>query len=380
MNSMLDHFEVFPWHEHFNTDITEIDHQHQQLVMLLNRLASNLTLAEAPDVTVPFDKLTNYARTHFSDEEQLWDEYFEDDDWLVSHQQSHASFVSELKELKLRAQGQLPQDAVEEIIHFLIRWLAFHILFEDKRMALALRKEQQGIPKAQAKEHASQTMNSSMRDLMDSVLSMYDGLSSRTLSLMREQKERRAAQEQLQQLNQQLEQLTITDTLTGLHNRRHFDAVLDAELKRAARSQTSLTLMLIDLDHFKHLNDHYGHSAGDQALQHVGRTLNALCRRPSDFCFRVGGEELAIVCTGQDEQNAQAFAEIIRARIEALAIPNKTSSQTPILTASMGLYTTTPSPDTDIKELFAKADDALYSAKKTGRNKVVSTSTAADYT
>ncbi len=374
MNTRLDHFEVFPWHEHFNTGINRIDEQHQKLVALLNRLACSLTLSENPDSTEPFDELTRYACVHFSDEEQIWSEYFEQDDWLTSHHQSHATFVSELGELKQRAQGQQPQDVFEEIIHFLIRWLAFHILFEDKRMALALLKEQQGIPKLQAKEHASQTMNNSMRDMMDSVLAMYDGLSSRTLRLMREQKERIAAQEQLQQLNQQLEHLTITDALTGLHNRRHFDAVFESELKRAVRNQTPLTLMLIDLDHFKHLNDHYGHSAGDLALQRVGQALSEVCRRPSDFCFRIGGEELAVVCADQSPQGALEFAERIRAHIESLAIANAVSKQAPVLTASLGVCTLTPTPTTPIKAFFNEADNALYKAKESGRNRVSSAS------
>ncbi len=367
----IDQFAVFPWHEHFNTGIKSIDQQHQQLVELLNSLANGLMSDEATENAHAFDELIDYARVHFEEEERLWIEYFQDDPWLIEHQQNHNSFVPELLEIKKLTQHQPPHSATEEVIHFLIHWLAFHILFDDKRMALAIRTQHQGIPSQQAKEHANQVMNSSMRELIDSVLSMYDGLSSRTLNLIRETKERQRAQEKLEELNQQLEHMSITDPLTGLHNRRYFDSVLQDELKRATRGQSPLSLMLIDLDHFKHLNDHYGHSAGDHALELVGKALNTLCRRPTDFCFRVGGEELAVICAGQSKQNAQAFAEMIRAHIEGLSIPNETSSASPTLTASVGLYTLVPLPTTDIKSLFSQADDALYTAKKSGRNQVV---------
>lgn len=362
---------VFPWHEHFNTGIKSIDQQHRQLVDLLNSLADNLMQDEATENAHAFDELIDYARVHFEEEERLWNEYFQNDPWLIEHQQNHMSFVPELLEIKKLTQHQDPHSATEEVIHFLIHWLAFHILFDDKRMALALRTQHQGIPPQLAKEHANQVMNSSMRELIDSVLSMYDGLSSRTLNLIRETKERQRAQEKLEELNQQLEQMSITDPLTGLHNRRYFDSVLQDELKRATRSQSPLSLILIDLDHFKHLNDHYGHSAGDNALEQVGKALNTLCRRPTDFCFRVGGEEMAVICSGQSRPNAQAFAEMIRAHIEELSIPNETSIATPALTASIGLYTLVPVPTTDIKILFSKADDALYTAKKAGRNQVI---------
>ncbi len=259
---------------------------------------------------------------------------------------------------------------MEDIIHFLIRWLAVHILFEDKRMALVLHKEQQGMPREQAKQLADQIMNSSMRDLMDSLLSMYDGLSSRTLSLMREQKERRAVQAQLEQANLKLEQLTLTDPLTGLHNRRHFDTVIAAELKRAVRRQTPLSLMLIDLDHFKHLNDRYGHSRGDRALQRTAQVLISACHRPSDFCFRIGGEELAVLCADQNPAQAQVFAERMRAQIEALALPNAVSPERPVLTASIGICTLTPTAQCTVEAFFAQADHALYRAKHTGRNQI----------
>ncbi len=109
MNNVLEHFEVFPWHEHFNTAIEAIDRQHQQLAARLNHLACTLT--EHPDMAEPFHQLSEYARIHFEEEERLWAKYFSDEadeDWLLSHQHSHTAFVTELQALTKTSRLKMP--------------------------------------------------------------------------------------------------------------------------------------------------------------------------------------------------------------------------------------------------------------------------------
>lgn len=173
-------------------------------------------------------------------------------------------------------------------------------------------------------------------------------------------------QDSLSEANRKLATLSNTDALTGIANRRHFDNVLHNECQRAARSHQPLALLLIDVDYFKRYNDHYGHQAGDRALQAVARLLAAMTRRPGDLAARYGGEEFAIILPNVAEEHARQLAEHLRAAAEKLAIFH---SEAPLgrLTISLGLAL---SGNQEMPEqLLARADQALYQAKGQGRNR-----------
>ncbi len=182
----FDQFEVFPWNRNFETGHAVIDEQHRTLVRSLNKLARTLVNDEVIEVNRAFDELAEYANFHFADEEAIWAEYFRDDYWLSSHQLSHAAFLPKVIELKNKDEGKSLTDAVENIVRFLIRWLAFHIIDNDKRMALAVDAMASGMSVEDAKVLADKKMSGSMRLLIETILYMYDGLSSRALDLMRE--------------------------------------------------------------------------------------------------------------------------------------------------------------------------------------------------
>lgn len=207
---------------------------------------------------------------------------------------------------------------------------------------------------------------------------MYDGLSSRALELMRERAERqkmelalKEANSKLEQANEMLESLSITDQLTSLHNRRHFERVFTRKLKSCRREQVYICLTILDIDHFKKLNDCYGHSSGDDALKKVAQALKDACDRPEDYPFRIGGEEFGIISCYQDKNESYAFAEKIRLCIEQLNIPNQESSVNDHLTASLGFFTEIPNKDSSLDNYLDKADANLYRAKNFGRNNVV---------
>jgi diguanylate cyclase (GGDEF)-like protein len=189
----------------------------------------------------------------------------------------------------------------------------------------------------------------------------------------REERERQLVQarHELELANQRLEQLSLTDGLTGVANRRHFDQAVLAEWDRAARDQESLTLLLMDIDHFKRYNDTYGHQDGDQCLQRVASALAQCATRPGDLVARYGGEEFAVVLPNTDLAGAQIVGERLRAEVAALAIPHSASSVAATVTLSIGVATLVPSPGTDVQALIAAADQALYQAKGQGRNRVV---------
>ncbi len=161
-------------------------------------------------------------------------------------------------------------------------------------------------------------------------------------------------------------ELTITDALTGLHNRRHFENTADREFLRAARYKNPLTFAVVDIDFFKSINDTYGHLCGDKILKEVAFLINDSFRK-TDMVFRYGGEEFVIILTETDEHAAKIPLERLRACIENNEFKFKT--QTLKVTVSIG-YSSRVEEAEDATALFEFADTALYKAKENGRNQI----------
>ncbi|MEJ6003501.1 sensor domain-containing diguanylate cyclase [Paucibacter soli] len=172
------------------------------------------------------------------------------------------------------------------------------------------------------------------------------------------------AQHELQAKNRELERLAITDALTGLYNRRYLDMVLERELRRAQRYGTELSVILLDLDHFKHINDRYGHQLGDQVLVSVAALLRTRLR-DSDVAGRWGGEEFLIICASTSEPGASAVAEQVRRHVAGLPLPQRGHCSASFGVAQLREGETAAG-------LLARADAALYRAKQSGRNRVLS--------
>jgi diguanylate cyclase (GGDEF)-like protein len=169
---------------------------------------------------------------------------------------------------------------------------------------------------------------------------------------------------------QQLQRLATVDGLTGVSNRRAFDARLEVEWNRACRSARPLALLFVDVDSFKQYNDTYGHLAGDDSLRRIARTLESLATRSTDLCARYGGEEFAILVSEETTEEAAALAERMRAAVATLAIP-QSASPTGYVTISVGVAGYVPKIDDVCTALVDQADRALYEAKRAGRNAVV---------
>lgn len=164
-----------------------------------------------------------------------------------------------------------------------------------------------------------------------------------------------------------LQELSRVDSLTGLNNRRQFEHLFETELKRASRGNYPLSLLLIDLDHFKDINDQHGHLVGDECLKMVAATLRSQLKRATDAVARYGGEEFAVILPGASQSDAKQVAESIRQALESLLIP--AGSQTISLTASLGGVSLIPSQEGSARDFIKLADDALYRAKHEGRNR-----------
>jgi diguanylate cyclase (GGDEF)-like protein len=178
--------------------------------------------------------------------------------------------------------------------------------------------------------------------------------------------------EELRAANAQLEELSSVDALTGLMNRRALDARLQQELDLARRESKPLTLVLCDVDHFKRYNDAAGHVAGDACLRRVGQLLKETCRRPSDCAGRYGGEEFALILPNTPRSGAMTYARALMRTIEISAIPHPDSPTGANITLSGGITTCVPDESTSVEGLIIRADEALYNAKSTGRNRFFS--------
>ena len=178
------------------------------------------------------------------------------------------------------------------------------------------------------------------------------------------------ANDRLREANHRLERLSQLDGLTGIANRRAFDDALASEWRRGTRAERPLSLLMIDIDHFKAFNDAYGHQKGDETLRAVARALKESLHRAGDLAARYGGEEFVVLLPGLSTEEAAAFAETLRARVESLGIPHEHSSAAPVVTVSLGLSTLVPTKETAPAALLEQADRALYAAKRAGRNRV----------
>lgn len=171
-------------------------------------------------------------------------------------------------------------------------------------------------------------------------------------------------------LRYKINHMAITDPLTGLANRRRFREVLDLECARVRRHQNQVSLLMIDVDHFKRYNDIYGHPAGDRCLEKIAAAIQGTVHRPADIIARYGGEEFAVILPDTPREGALAVAEKIRQQIQALAISHQGEAIQSIITASVGVATSGNPVYSCSDALISAADQALYEAKKAGRNRV----------
>lgn len=169
-----------------------------------------------------------------------------------------------------------------------------------------------------------------------------------------------------------IEELSITDQLTDLYNRRYFNDIFPTEIKRSIRQSSHLSLLMLDVDFFKQYNDTYGHQAGDNVLSTIGTTLKNYMQRSEDFSFRLGGEEFGVAYSTKTCENARKIAENIRKAVENLKIEHVSSEAADVVTVSLGLvcvdFSNKSNNRHDLESLYKISDEELYKAKHKGRN------------
>ncbi|MEF1169120.1 GGDEF domain-containing protein [Vibrio campbellii] len=362
---------IFPWNHNFETGMTKIDEQHYHLFLLVNKLANTLIYDDQIEVDGVFGELKDYAQYHFSYEESVWNEHFSDDVWNHEHKKSHASFVDEVIKIQSESKDLNWQESIEHILQFLIRWLVFHIIGDDKKMSVAVKALESSDSLEMAKVNAVDTLQGINGLVADTVLKMYFEVSTQSIELVREKHRRFVAEKELRCLNKKLQELAITDELSGLYNRRYFNIMTPDILSQAQAGNQTVSFVSIDLDYFKQLNDELGHLKGDEAITKVGALLSSQFNGVDEIAFRMGGEEFLIVLVGSEHHRCVRRAEKVRESIATLSIQCDRHEQRHFLTSSIGVYSQQSEANVGIRYFLDKVDKCLYKAKLTGRNKVV---------
>ena len=199
-------------------------------------------------------------------------------------------------------------------------------------------------------------------------------------SIQNDQTKLEIATKKLKRANKRLENVSYTDSLTSLHNRRYFNFIYERELKRAKRNHNYITFMMLDIDFFKQYNDTYGHIEGDFALKSVAKVLKDTLKRPSDFVFRLGGEEFGILLADTDEINSAKLAQRICDKVREREIKHEASKVHEFVTISIGVVCCVADDALDEDILISHADKKLYEAKQNGRNRFVISSNISEAT
>ena len=275
-NNAVEFFEVFPWNINFETGVPLIDEQHKKLVDLLNKLAAHLAnKADPVELNKVFAELASYADHHFKSEEDIWFPHFKEDMWYVSHKCVHDTFLTRVVELK-EEEGSKPLDEViEDILQFLTHWLAHHILDSDKRLAKALRAIESGLTLDQAKKRADQEMSGSMEVLIETVLSMYDTLSSRTLDLMRETTERKQTEKALRESEAKLN-VAMAEAVAANKSKGDFLANMSHEIRTPMNAIIGMNQLALQTNLDKQQQDYIqkAHGAASNLLTIINDILD----------------------------------------------------------------------------------------------------------
>lgn len=360
----------FTWTSDFETDLKDVDEQHRNLVEIINRFGEHLTEGDIDSLKIEqiFKELAEYADYHFKEEETLMDKIGIDERHTDIHINEHKDFLSEVTSLHSGiTHGD--HDSLKLLLDFLINWLAYHILGADQKMARQIHAVRSGIASRKAFIQEEEAVaHLAYRPLVDALSQLFNLLTYRNRQLVKlnqslEDKVSERTKE-LSDANHRLEELSLTDPLTGLYNRRFAVRALQTIWDEADLTGGGISCLMIDADHFKEVNDNWGHDAGDFVLKELSRTISYSLRTDDILC-RLGGDEFFVICPSTPLEDGFYVAESVLKTVNELVVP--TGEGTWIGSISIGVAGRT----TEMlhhEEIIKAADDGVYLAKNYGRN------------
>lgn len=359
----------FNWGKPFVTGLPEVDIQHQHLVKLINKFGTLLTDNDVhiEDVDSLYRQLSDYAIYHFHEEEKLMHNIKVDSHHISSHVHSHKRFLDEISSIY----SNITRENIEQsssLLKFLTHWLVFHILGQDQDMAKQVKAIQSGMKPSEAFDSLKNEKNESSEPLVEALNGLFELVSLRNHELKRLNESLEAKVEirtkELFKANQRLNEMSLTDELTELPNRRHAMRYLSDIWDDPSLEGSTLSCIMIDADNFKEINDTYGHDAGDLVLKTLAKELRQSFRT-DDLVCRLGGDEFFVICPNTNKDDAYYIAEQARNNISKLRVP--TEGEPWFGSISVGLATRTPEMN-EYSDIIKAADEGVYLAKSSGRN------------
>ncbi len=359
----------FSWDKYFETGLPVIDRQHLHLVDLINRFGGLLSENQIifDDVEALFGELASYAQYHFDEEESLMRQFAVDSRHCKHHIEEHQSFLTDVTIMHSSVTRENPS-STEQLLVFLIHWLAYHILGTDQNMGRQIIEIGSGVEPAMAYDAQEKESDQSTKPLVIALSGLFKLVSQRNADLyelncsLEEKVEKRT--KELHLANDRLEELSLTDALTGLPNRRHALRCLATQWDESILNDLPLVCMMVDADHFKKVNDTYGHDVGDIVLIELAKKLQHSLRN-DDVISRLGGDEFFIICPKTDAKGGMQIAEQTRKSVMELQVP--TGDQFWHGSVSIGLSCKTHDMKT-YNEMIRIADKGVYLSKKDGKN------------
>ena len=361
--------DVFQWNKSFETGIVEVDRQHHYLVDLINKFGSQISKGNlhSDDIKTLFAELVSYTHYHFDEEEKIMHAAGIDERHIRQHEKMHKGFF---QDVALLHEEVLSKRSINEkdLFEFLINWLVYHILGTDKNLAKQIDAINNGSSSREAFEAEEQSADKATASLLKALNNLFQQVSQRNrqLSELNQVLESKVKQRthDLFTANQKLEELATTDVLTGLANRRFALQALEQLWNLEEEHPDNLSCMLIDADHFKEINDTYGHDAGDIVLRELATNLKEAVRTDDIVC-RLGGDEFFIICPRTDREGLLHIAKQMQTHIAGLKIQVPGGVWNGSISVGIAVKT---SAMKKAEDLIKAADNGVYAAKDAGKN------------
>ena len=362
--------DYFNWDSEFVTGLNIVDEQHRGLIEIINEVIqlsfNNLSINEVEICSI-YDKLTHYILEHFGTEEKLMKEHLVDNRHKTLHFQAHEEFKEMVGFLFSDLSVLIVPEKLNEVSEFLIRWLAYHILNVDQSLVRQLNHIiYEGMTPKNAFEVEDKFIEASTEPLLKALKALFLIISekNRALTIANFELEEKVCvrTNELLEANSRLELMTMQDELTGLPNRRYVMKKIDDLTSLWKRYGAVYSLLFIDIDKFKQVNDIHGHEYGDKVLKWISNFLRTSIRESDEVC-RLGGDEFIVICAQCDGQSAYKLGNKIGEMCKVADLKELSNCWSPSL--SIGVAEIDMSCETT-SDILRKADYAMYISKSEG--------------